>query len=162
MKIPEPNMTFVFIAKEEILRNIVNTHDFILVQGWKGTGKTVTALKAVAGMGDIYYYNGSAEEIPQHTGQLNVVKNCQELRAIEPGKQCIIFDNLNRLDSEARNTLKDMVLERIKDRKILVITEVVLDAQDILGNMDVVVRFRQNTAEMLDTKLYNLNSCCRF
>ncbi len=155
-------MTFIFIAKEEILRNIVSTHDAILIQGWKGTGKTVTALKAVAGMGDIYYYNGSPEDIPQHTGELNVVKSCQELRDIKPGKQCIIFDDLNRLENEARGILTDMLVKRTKDRKILVITQVVLDAQDILGNMDVVVRFKQNTAEMLDTKLYNLNSCCRF
>lgn len=49
-----------------------------------------------------------------------------------------------------------MVRERTKDRKILVITRVVLDAQDILENMDVVVRFKQNTAEMLHTNLYDL------
>ena len=162
MKIPDPDMAFIFIAKEEILRNIVSTHDVILVQGWKGTGKTVTALKAVTGMGDIYYYNGQAGEIPQCNSQLSVVKNCQDLRALKPGKQCIIFDDLNRLDSEARSILTDMVRERTKDRKILVITRVVLEAQDILENMDVVVRFKQNTAEMLNTKLYDLNSCCRF
>jgi len=156
MKTPDPNM--VFIAKEEILRNVVITHTVILIQGWKGTGKTVTAIKVVQGMGDIYYYNGTAGEIPQLTGQLSVVKTCQELRAIQPGKQCIIFDDLNRLDSEARSILKDMVLERTKDRKILVITEVVLDAQDILKNIDVIVRFKQNTAEMLNTKLYDMDS----
>src|SRR5208337_3800356 len=160
MECPAPQMAF--IAKEEILRNIVSTHAVILIEGWKGTGKTATALKAVTGMGDIYYYNGTAGEIPQCTSQPSVVKNCQELRAIQPGKQCIIFDDLNRLDSEARSILTDMVRERTKDRKILVITRVVLDAQDILGNIDVVVRFKQNTAEMLHTKLYDLNSCCRF
>lgn len=159
MKITDPNMTF--IAKEEILRNIVSTHAVILIQGWKGTGKTVTAIKAVEGMGDIYYYNGPAGEIPQLTGRLSVVKNCQELRAIQPGKQCIIFDDLNRLDSEARSILTDMVRERTKGRKILVITRVVLDAQDILKDIDVVVRFKQNTAEMLNTKLYDLDSYCR-
>ena len=146
----------VFIAKEEILRNIVSTHAVILIEGWKGTGKTLTALKAVKGLGDIYYYNGTAGEIPQSTTQLSVVKNCQELRAIQPGKQCIIFDDLDRLDSEARRILTDMVLERTKDRKILIITRVVLDAQDILEHMDVVVRFKHNTAEMLHTKLYDL------
>jgi len=156
MECPAPQMAF--IAKEEILRNIVSTHAVILIEGWKGTGKTITALKAVNGKGDIYYYNGTAREIPQCSIQPNIVKNCQELRAIPPGKQCIIFDDLNRLDSEARSILKDMVLERKKDRKILVITRVVLDAQDILENMDVVVRFKQNTAEMLHTKLYELDN----
>ncbi len=148
----------VFIAKEEILRNIVSTHAVIMIEGWQGTGKTLTALKAVKGIGDTYYYNGTAGEIPQCTGQLSVVKNCQELLAIQPGKQCIIFDDLNRLDSEARRILTDMVRERTKDRKILVITRVLLDGQDILEYMDVVVRFKQNTAEMLHTKLYDLDS----
>ena len=158
MKDPEPHMGFIFIAKEEILRNIVRTHAVILIEGWKGTGKTVTALKAVKGIGSIYYYNGSAVEIPRRTGRLSVVKNCQELRAIGPGKQCIIFDDLNRLDSEARSILTDMVRERTKDRKILVITRVVLEAQDILEYMDVVVRFKKNTAKMLHSKLYDLDS----
>lgn len=101
-----PLPEIVFVAKEEILRNIVSTHAVILIEGWQGTGKTVTALKAVKGMGDIYYYNGTAGEIPQCYSQLHVVKNCQELSAIQPGKQCIIFDDLNRLDSEARSVLK--------------------------------------------------------
>ncbi len=156
MECPGPQIAF--IAKEEILRNIVSTHAIILIEGWKGTGKTVTALKAVTGRGDIYYYNGTGGEAPQCAGPLNIVKNCQELRAIKPGKQCIIFDDLNRLESEARNILADMIRERTKDRKILIITRVVLDAQDILENMDVVVRFKQNTAEMLHTKLYDLDS----
>jgi hypothetical protein len=155
MEGPDPKM--VFVAKEEILRNIVSAHAVILIEGWEGTGKTVTALKAVQGMGAVYYYNGSAREIPQGAGQLSVVKNCQELRALQPGKQCIIFDDLYRIDSEARGILSEMVRERAQDRKIVVITRVVLEVQDLLDNMDVVVRFKHNTAEMLHTKLYHLD-----
>ena len=68
MECPVPQI--VFAAKEEILRNVVSTHAVILIEGWQGTGKTVTALKAVKGMGDIYYYNGTAGEIPQCYDQL--------------------------------------------------------------------------------------------
>ena len=51
-----------------------------------------------------------------------------------------------------------MLLERTKDRKMLVISRVLLDAHDILKNIDVIVRFKQNTAEMLNTKLYDMDS----
>ncbi|MBF0559946.1 MAG: hypothetical protein HQL08_14340, partial [Nitrospirae bacterium] len=71
------------------------------------------------------------------------------------GKHLIIFDDLKQLGSEARSTIRDMVQTKAGDRKIVVITQVVLDAQDLLEHMDVVVRFKPNTAEMLHTKLHD-------
>jgi hypothetical protein len=151
-----------FAAKEEILRNIVKTHAVILIEGWTGTGKTVTTLKAVKGLGEVYYYTESAGAAPQsislHNDTITVLENSQALRDLHPiGKQCLIFDDLDRMGSEARGILTGMIKERTGDRKILIITQVVLDAQDILQNMDAVVRFRQNTAEMLHSKLHNLD-----
>lgn len=149
-------------AKEEILRNIVKTHDVVLIEGWTGTGKTVTTLKAVKGMGDVYYYDESAGQslhcAVQADSKMTVVKNPGDLRDIKPGKQCIIFDDLDHLSSEVRSILMNMIKAKTEGRKILVITPVVLDAQDILEYMDAVVRFRRNTAEMLHSKLYDPGS----
>jgi Cdc6-like AAA superfamily ATPase len=156
------NIKMAFAAKEEILRNIIKTHNVILIEGWTGTGKTVTTLNSVKGMGDVYYYGKSAGDPPLCAGQaddkLTVVKNAGDLNAIKPGKQFIIFDDLDHLGSEARSILKDLIKAKTEGRKILVITPVVLDAQDLLEYMDAVVRFRPNTAEMLHSKLYNPGS----
>ncbi len=155
------NLQMMFAAKEEILRNIVKTHDIILIEGWTGTGKTVTTLKAAKGMGAVFYYTESAvptRDMLEYNDKLTVVKNVPALRDIRPGKQCVIFDDVDSLGSEARDILEAMIRERAKDRKIIVITRVVLDAQDLLQEMDAVVRFKQNTAEMLHTKLSDLDS----
>ncbi|MBF0506024.1 MAG: ATP-binding protein [Nitrospirae bacterium] len=152
----------IFAAKEEILRNVVKTHTAILIEGWTGTGKTVTTLKAVKGMGDIYYYTETADEDLRHLGQysdrITVVNKVGALRDLPAGKQCLVFDDLNRLGSEARFDLETMIRDRVKGRKVIVITQVVLDAQSILENMDVVVRFKHNTAEVMHSKLSDMDS----
>lgn len=149
-----------FAAKEEILRNIVKTHAVIFIEGWKGTGKTVTTLKAVKGMGEVYYYTESASDVLQNISLYNdkifVLENPQALRDLQPGKQSIIFDDLDRIGSEARSSLIDMIKKRTIDRTIVVITKVVINAQDILEYTDVVVRFRPNTVETLHSKLYDI------
>ncbi|MBF0506560.1 MAG: hypothetical protein HQL09_06975 [Nitrospirae bacterium] len=155
------NRQMTFAAKEEILRNIVKTHSIILIEGWTGTGKTVTALKAVKGMGAVYYYSEpavTARNILEYNDKVTVIENVQALRGIAPGRQCIIFDDLDSLGSEPRGILKAMIRERANDRKIIVITKVVLDAQDLLQEMDAVVRFKQNTAQMLHSKLSDFDS----
>src|SRR5271157_4130790 len=128
MENSDPQMAFA--AKEEILRNIVRTHGAILIEGWAGTGKTVTAIKALKGMGDVYYYTGSEKDVPREISKYNdkliVVGNAPELRDLKPGKQCIVFDNLEGLGGEARSILETMVRERARDRKIIVIAQVVL------------------------------------
>lgn len=156
------NTQMAFAAKEEILRNIVKTHAAILIEGWTGTGKTVTTLKAIKGMGDIYYYTETASDDLRRLGEYNdrvtVVKKVEDLRDLPPGKQCLVFDDLNRLGSKARGDLETMIRDRVKGRKVIVITQVVLDAQDILKNVDVVVRFKHNTAEVMHSKLSDIDS----
>lgn len=150
-----------YAAKEEILRNIVRAHEAILIEGWTGTGKTVTAVKALKGMGNVYYYTepvrDELRDLSKYNDKLSVVGNLRELCDLKPGKQCIVFDNLDNLGREARSILEKMVQERAEDRRIIVIAQVVLDAQDILEKMDVVVRFKKNTAEILHSKLIDLD-----
>ncbi len=151
-----------FAAKEEILRNIVKTHAAILIEGWTGTGKTVTTLKAIKGMGDVYYFTETAGNDLRRLGEFNdritIVKKVEDLRDLPQGKQCLVFDGLNLLGSEARSNLDAMIRDRAEGRKVIVITQVVLDAQDILNNVDAVVRFKHNTAEVLHSKLSDMDS----
>ena len=146
-----------FAAKEEILRNIIKTHSTVLIEGWAGTGKTVTSLKAVRGLGDVYYYTesgaGHTPDIARYNEKLIILENAAALRDLPTGKQFVIFDDLNLMGAETRARLDAMIQEGLKDRKIIVITRVVLDAQDFLERVDAVVRFKHNTAQMLHSKL---------
>lgn len=147
-----------FAAKEEILRNILKTHSVILVEGWQGAGKTVTTLKAVKGMGDAFYYTeplkaGLARSIQVHNDKVRILESPGSSPA--SGSHLLIFDDLKQLSSGTRDIIRDMVKTKAGNRKIIVITQVVLDAQYILEYMDVVVRFKQHTAEMLHSKLYD-------
>jgi hypothetical protein len=109
-------------------------------------------------MGEVYYHTEPASRAFQpsiscYNDKITILENAGIPGDLPPGKHVIIFDDFKQLGSEARNTIRDMVKKRTQNRKIIIITQVVLDAQDILEYMDVVVRFRQNTAEMLHTKL---------
>jgi len=153
----------VFAVKEEILRNVAKTHALVLIEGWEGTGRTVTALKAVKGMGEVYYFDQSRNGVPQVQGispdldEITVLETSQALRELPPGKlQFVIFDDLNRTGDEARAVLTEMVKERVDGRSILVITLTTMNAQDLLEYMDAVVRVKQNTVEVMYSKLYNI------
>ena len=153
----------VFAVKEEILRNIASTHAVLLIEGWEGTGRTVTSLKAVRGMGEVYYFDESgsgfqqAQGISQDSDEITVLNNPQALRNLPPGKpQFVIFDDLNRTNNEARAVLTEMLKERVDGRAILVITLTTMDAQDIFEYIDAVVRVKPNTIEIVYSKLYDI------
>ena len=89
--------------------------------------------------------------------EITVLETSQALRELPPGKlQFVIFDDLNRTGDEARAVLTEMVKERVDGRSILVITLTTMNAQDLLEYMDAVVRVKQNTVEVMYSKLYNI------
>ncbi len=154
----------VFAVKEEILRNLVITHAVVLIEGWEGTGRTVAALKAVSGMGEVYYFDETGNGVPKAQGlsrdsdEITVLENTQALRDLLPGKpQFVIFDDLNQTSNESRAVLTEMVKERVEGRSILVITLTTMDAQDILEYIDAVIRVKPNTVELVHSKLYDID-----
>lgn len=158
MESPDPQIAFA--AKEEILRNILKTHSIVLIEGWQGTGKTVTTLKAVSGLGETYYYtepvnSALQQRVSRYNANIKVLETAAAPGGLADGRHVIIFDDLKQLGREARSAIGDMVRARVEDRKIVIISRVVLDAQDILEHMDAVVRFKMSTAEMLHTKLHD-------
>jgi superfamily II DNA or RNA helicase len=151
-----------YVIKEEILRNIVKTHRNILVAGWQGTGKTVTALKAARGVADVYYYNESEPDAKAYSVHYNETAiNLDTLNVTESmqsAQSLLIVDELDRISSAASARIIDLLSNKQEHIKILLITRVLMDARDFLPKVDVVVRFKQDTAEVLLTSLCDLDN----
>lgn len=149
-----------FAVKEEILRNLVKTHHTILITGWTGRGKTVTALKATSGTGKVYYYRGGGENIKlcidQYNNGATILNTLKELNSTSEDS-VLIVDGLGMISGDELDRLTGIVTEKAKSIKVILISRAIIDAKNLLGSVDVVVRFRQDTAEVLFTGLYDVH-----
>lgn len=151
-----------FVVKEDILRNIIKTHRRVLVAGWQGTGKTVTALKAAGGVADVYYYNELDPCAKTYCEKYNkdavTLDNLDAAGSMQSGQPLLIIDELDRIGSDSYARVGALLSDSPENVKLLLITRVLLDARDILSKVDVVVRFKQDTAEILMTGLCDLDN----
>ncbi|MDA8213836.1 MAG: hypothetical protein M0Z64_01020 [Nitrospiraceae bacterium] len=152
-----------FAAKEEILRNTIKTHNHILVSGWEGAGKTVTALKAGKGFGDVYYYSESGIDIQPYTSRYNdtvrVLKDMHDFNAAKSSDQpLLIVDDLDKISADTLNIIISMLSEKTQNRKIILIARTLMDVEGLLSEMDAVVRLKHDTAEILFSTLKDINN----
>ena len=85
-----------FLVKEEILRNVIRTHEVVLVAGWAGTGKTSTALRAAKDLGDVFYFNEAEPDaralVARHNEKAVVLHDVREFGAVKSGQPLLIAD----------------------------------------------------------------------
>jgi hypothetical protein len=62
-----------FAVKEEIIRNVLKSHQRILVLGLSGTGKTTCTLRAIHGIGTPCYF--SPEQASRHKADTSFPKS---------------------------------------------------------------------------------------
>lgn len=148
---------FTYVIKEEIIRNVLKTHDTILIAGWPGTGKTVSTLKAVRDIPDAYYYNGSDPAagplISHHNASVKVLGDVSDFRGIGTGEPLLIVDDADKISGAALETAREILSHPPDKGKIILITKNLLDVKDLLPFIKVVVRLKKNTAEMIYTDL---------
>jgi superfamily II DNA or RNA helicase len=152
-----------FAVKEEILRNAIKTHNSVLVSGWTGTGKTASALKAGKGLGEVYYYNESGANakhlFAQYNDAANILQNIGDIGSIKSDQPVIaIIDDFDKMKSESQALIAGALTQASENRKLVLISQVLLDAKDILPKMEAVIRFKRDAAEMMFSKLRDLNS----
>ncbi len=151
----------VFALKEEILRNIIKTHNAVLLAGWMGTGKTVTALKACRDMGDVFYFNASGSDMREyvslHNESATLVHAIPEFDRIGAKQPIFIIDDVDRADSDTLSAIAGLVPRESGTRKIVLITRVLVDTRKLFSRVNVVIRFKQDTAEVLMTDLCDLD-----
>jgi DNA polymerase III delta prime subunit len=149
-----------FVMKEEILRNTLKTHAVILVTGWPGTGKTATALKAGRDLGDVFYYSSSGAErksVAVFNDSAMVVDDIDVLSSLQSEQPVLIVDEAQKLSEHALTVVRGLIEKNPENRKIVLISSVVAGVKDLLSRMDAVLRFTQDTAEIMHTRLRDLN-----
>jgi hypothetical protein len=152
---------FAFAIKEEILRNILKTHNIVLVIGRPGTGKTVTSLKVGAELGPVCYFNGGGRLSPPSDlpEGVTVIDDMNGFTGATQADMLLIVDAAHRLSGKDREVLNGLTgPDGGRVCKMILITPSVMDAIDFLAFLDVVVRFRQDTAEMLVSRLRDIHN----
>ena len=146
---------FTYVVKEEIIRNVLRTHNNVLVVGWAGTGKSVSTIKAAKGQGEVYYYSASGQGAPlsQYNDEAKALTDLRDFDAVRTETSILIIDGLNRLDGPGLALVRDMISDRSRPAKIILIAPTLMDANAFLSHIDAVVRLKKETAEMTFTSL---------
>lgn len=148
---------FTYVVKEEILRNVLKAHNNILVVGWPGTGKTVSTLKAVGAFDDVYYYNESGPGtnlINQYNKAVKPLGVLSDFNNAKSDLPILIVDDLDKAPAPLLETIGDMISGSVPEkRKIVLIAVSLLNLKNLLPKIEVAVRLKKDTAEMIYTEL---------
>jgi hypothetical protein len=155
------NREFAHIAKEEILRNVIKTHTIVLLLGWNGVGKTVSALRAVKGRWKTYYFNASGEtpsmEMLQHNSDAIILVRLVELPTGPPADGALIIDDFDGATEEIVSTVKTIISERVFPGKIIIIAAAQPKLEELGLAVDAVIRMKEDTAQVLYTRLRDIS-----
>ena len=149
-----------FIVKEEILRNVLKTHNVILVLGWSATGKTATCLRAAKGIWKTYYFNAAAKspggEMRLHTEGGTLLKSIDEIQTGPQAGSLLIIDDFDAATDEIANAVKRLLSGRNFPGKIVITAQSRPKLNEGDLSIDAVVRMKDKTAEILYTSLRDL------
>jgi hypothetical protein len=154
----EPELAF--IVKEEILRNVLKTHMIVLVLGWRGTGKTVSSLRALKGVWKPYYFNASGapfgQDLYSHNNDVTVLGRLEELPKTLSAETVLLIDDFDIAPEEVVAAVKKIILERIFPGKILIASQAQPKLDEVGSSIDAVVRMKETTAQILHTRLLDI------
>ncbi|MBF0328252.1 MAG: ATP-binding protein [Nitrospirae bacterium] len=152
------DFNFSFVVKEEILRNLIKTHTNVLIVGKPGTGKTTTALKITRETGEVFYYNANRHNPdPSLLGDsVKLIDNIDEIKCMASENHVIIADDINSAGAEDQEKLLKLIKNKENSYKKIVIANFLVELKPFLSSVDVVVRFKTDTAQMVFTEVVDL------
>ncbi len=155
------NREIAFVVKEEILRNVLKTHTIILLLGWRGTGKTVSSLRAMKGLWKPYYFNAagssSSKELYQHNDDVIVVGKLNELPKTLSAETVLLIDDFDGAAEEVIAAVKKFISERSFPGKILITAQAQPKLDEVGPSVDAVIRMKEGTAQVLHTRLRDIS-----
>ncbi len=150
----------VFLVKEEVLRNVLKTHEVVLVLGWPGTGKTVSTLRAVKEVWKPYYFAAAAiashEELRGHNAEINFIGNLDELPADAAEDSVLMIDDFDTAPEELKQRVAGFISEKRFKGKIVITAETQPKLDEIGFGVDAVVRMKDDTAQLIYTRLHEI------
>lgn len=144
-----------FLVKEEIIRNVLKSHRRTLVLGLAGTGKTLCTLRAAAGIGPLWYFSA----VPDSQAAAKSVLTIDILPALPShmpenhAQAILIIDDLNRLAPAEIDTVTTLLKNQHEWFKIVLLSRMLIDSKELMPNIDVVVKMKDQTAEMMYSNL---------
>lgn len=145
-----------FAVKEEIIRNVLKSHRRILVLGLGGTGKTTCTLRALHGLGSPFYFSpdsSSRERALSVSPGVTLLTALGDQPPAEADHPILIIDDLNRLTPHALENAATLLQNPEAWGKIALLSRMLGDAKELMPNVDVVVKMKEKTAEMMFSNL---------
>ena len=152
---------FAYIAKEEIIRNILKTHNTVLILGWGGSGKTVSSLKAVKGLWKPYYFKAPAApsvmDLHQYNAEITVLNRLDELPEKLLTGAVLIIDDLDGAAEEVAAAVKSFISRKGFTGKIIITAEAQPKLDEVGPVIEAVVRLKDDTAQVLHSRLRDIS-----
>lgn len=145
-----------FAVKEEIIRNVLKSHHRVLVLGLGGTGKTTCTLRALHGIGTSFYFSSDPASRDSALSISPAVTVLTALTARPPAdadQPILIIDDLNRLTPPALEIAAALLKNPGAWCKIALLSRILVDSKELMPNVDVVVKMKEKTAEMMFSNL---------
>ena len=150
-----------FIVKEEILRNVLKTHTIILILGWRGTGKTVSSLRALKGVWKPYYFNASGapfgQDLYPHNDDVTVLGRLDELPKTLSAETVLLIDDFDGAPEEVVGAVKKIISEHSFPGKLIITAQAQPKLDEVGPSVDAVVRMKETTAQILHTRLLDIS-----
>lgn len=152
------DFNFSFVVKEEILRNLLKTHRNLLIVGKTGTGKTTTALKVAKESGEVFYYSANRQSADSSAFDESIkwIDNIDGLNSLLSDNHVIITDDINSADTEDQEKLLKLISDSRSKAKKILIANFLVELKPFLSAVDVVVRFKADTAQMVFTEVVDI------
>lgn len=144
---PEQN-PFTFIAKQEILTNLLKTYRAVLVLGVSLTGKTTTALKSAESLGAVHYFSAKRfnhEQIRQIVKGVQFPELVDDLPAIS---DILILDDMQEASKDIQLKIATL-LQKGSYKNLIVISPYFVPIKDLFWLTDIAVRFTPETANVI-------------
>lgn len=149
-----------FAVKEEILRNVLKSHQRALVLGFAGTGKTVCTLRTLVGLSSPCYFSPlpfSSDALKKHAPGVTALSALTRTPPADLPSPALIVDGVNKLPPEQILEVINILKNPGSWQKVVLISQVLIDSKELMPNIDVVVKMKEKTAEMLYSKLLETN-----
>ena len=148
-----------FAVKEEILRNVLKSHQRVLVLGFSGTGKTSCTLRALANLGTPCYFSPlpyDADILRTYAPAVNLLSNIPKTPPENVTSPMLIVDGLHKIQPEQVPEVIHVLKEPGMWQKVVLTSQILIDSKDLMPNIEVVVKMKDKTAEMMYSKLLDV------
>lgn len=145
-----------FAVKEEIIRNVLKSHQRILVLGLSGTGKTTCTLRAVQGIGTPCYFSPDPASRDKADTLLPGIVLLPGLPGIPPSdasQPMLIIDDLSYMPQTTLEVVTSLLKNPDHWSKIVLLSRMLVGSKEFMPNIDVVVKMKEKTAEMMFSNL---------